>query len=119
MLYKDMVVWKVAREIVKEVYAHADRFPSNERYGLGNQLRRASVSIASNIAEGKYRNTRKEYARFVSMALASAVEVECQLHLAIATNIIRTDITPLLRKVGKEISMLINLRKKLTLNNPL
>jgi four helix bundle protein len=119
MLYKDMVVWKVAKRIHWEVFDITKRFSRNDLDTLGKQLRRASISVASNIAEGKARPSRKDYARFVAIALASAVEVECQLQLGISCGIIRSDITELLKIVGKEISMLTNLRRKLISPNPL
>src|SRR5689334_494402 len=82
MKYADMIVWQKAMKLVNGIYKLTGSFPSDELSGLTTQLRRASVSIPSNIAEGKARNTRKEYARFIAIALGSAFEVECQLLLA-------------------------------------
>jgi four helix bundle protein len=80
--YRDLKVWNIAVELTLEVYRITDSFPPSERFGLTSQLRRAAVSIASNIAEGHARNTRGEYRSFVSFARASAIEVEVQLYLS-------------------------------------
>jgi four helix bundle protein len=80
--YRDLKVWNIAVELTLEVYRITESFPSSERFGLTSQLRRAAVSVASNIAEGHARNTRAEYRNFVSFARASAIEIEVQLLLS-------------------------------------
>jgi four helix bundle protein len=80
--YRDLRVWKTAVELTLEVYRLTDSFPSSEQFGLKSQLRRASVSVASNIAEGHGRSSRGEYRNFLSTARGSAIEVEVQLFLA-------------------------------------
>jgi four helix bundle protein len=77
--YRDLRVWKEAVEFVKDVYVLTSRFPANEIYGLTNQIRRAAVSIPSNIAEGQGRNSPKEFRQFLGIALGSIGEVETQL----------------------------------------
>jgi len=79
--YRDIKAWQKAIELVVEVYS-STWFPREELYGLANQLRRASVSIASNIAEGKGRCTDKEFLLFLHHARGSVFEVETQLILA-------------------------------------
>mgnify|MGYP001592517835 CR=1 FL=1 len=64
--YRDLIVWQKGIELVIEVYVLTDRFPSNERFGLTSQMRRAAVSIPSNIAEGKLRGHNKECKRSVN-----------------------------------------------------
>ena len=80
--YKDLIVWQKSLILTKEVYRITEGFPKSEMYGLSNQLRRASVSVMSNIAEGFSRRTFKEGQQFLSMAFGSTSEIESQLILA-------------------------------------
>ena len=77
-----MVAWQQGVELVKEVYALTARFPQTETYGLVAQMRRAAVSVPSNIAEGAARETSKEFAQFLIVARGSLSELETQLHIA-------------------------------------
>ena len=79
--YKELIVWQKSIELAKTVYAVSGRFPKEEQFGLTAQLRRAAVSVSSNIAEGSGRATRSEYARFLAIARGSCFEVETQLIL--------------------------------------
>lgn len=80
--YKELKVWQEARILVKDIYEETKGFPKEEQFGLTNQIRRASVSIASNLAEGTSRTSQAEFARYVTLSLGSAYEVECQITLA-------------------------------------
>lgn len=80
--FKDLVVWQKSYQLCLRVYSATARFPTDERYGLMTQLRRAAVSVPSNIAEGYNRRGRKDYVRFCSVALGSLAELETQLMLA-------------------------------------
>lgn len=80
--YRDLRVWKTAIDLTLEVYRITESFPTSERFALTSQLRRAAVSVASNIAEGHARSTRGEYRNFLSIARGSAIEVEVQLFVA-------------------------------------
>jgi four helix bundle protein len=80
--YRDLVAWQKAMKFVTEIYGVTQRFPSEERYGITNQLRRAAVSIPSNIAEGQARFSQKEFHHFLSQARGSLVEIETQLLIA-------------------------------------
>ena len=80
--YRDLVAWQKAMKFVTAIYEVTQRFPSEERYGLTNQLRRASVSVPSNIAEGQARFSQKEFHHLLSMARGSLVEIETQLLIA-------------------------------------
>ena len=80
--YKDLVVWQRAVELSLAVYKLTSSFPESERFGLTNQLRRASVSIASNIAEGYGRTTSGEYRQFLGHARGSNFELQTQLVIA-------------------------------------
>jgi four helix bundle protein len=77
--YKQLEVWKRSIELVKEVYRITNQFPKSELYGLVSQMRRAAVSIPSNIAEGYKRRNLGEYVQFLSIADASAAELETHL----------------------------------------
>ena len=80
--YQDLEVWKLAINLVKEVYQITTKFPSSENFGLTNQIRRAAVSIPSNIAEGQGRNSSKEFRQFLGIAMGSMAELETQLIIA-------------------------------------
>ena len=77
--YKELFVWQRAIELVKEIYSITKSFPKDELYGLTSQMRRATISIPSNIAEGYQRKNRKEYLQFLRIAYGSAAELETQL----------------------------------------
>jgi four helix bundle protein len=79
--FRDLDVWKRSMELAVEVYKLTATFPDSERFGLVSQLRRAAVSIPSNIAEGSGRATKGEYLQFLGHARGSAFEVETQLEL--------------------------------------
>ena len=81
--YKDLIVWKKAMELTKTAYLLARILPKEENYALGDQIRRSSVSIPSNIAEGYGRTSPRDYARFLSMARGSSYELETQILLCI------------------------------------
>ena len=80
--YRDLEVWRRGMDLVELVYEITKPFPSDERFGLTAQLRRAAVSIPSNIAEGWGRNGRKEFRNFLKIARGSLTEVETQLIVA-------------------------------------
>ena len=80
--FKKLIVWQKAMDLVDEVYALQRGFPKTEVFGLGDQLRRAVVSIPSNIAEGSGRNSSKDVGHFLSIARGSVYEVVTQLNVA-------------------------------------
>lgn len=82
--FRELLVWQRAMELARATYAVASRLPESERYGLSSQLRRAAVSIPSNIAEGHERRSRAEYRRFVAIACGSLAELETQLELVMS-----------------------------------
>jgi four helix bundle protein len=81
--HEQLEAWKFAMQLVKAIYELTARFPVEERYGLAQQMRRAAVSIPSNIAEGAGRNGAKEYLHFIGIARGSLAELETQLQLAV------------------------------------
>ncbi|ESU28258.1 hypothetical protein FLJC2902T_16060 [Flavobacterium limnosediminis JC2902] len=80
--FKELGIWKKSRVFCSDIYSITTSFPNEEKFGLTNQLRRASVSIPSNIAEGSSRNSNKDFSRFLEIAIGSAYEVETQLIIA-------------------------------------
>jgi four helix bundle protein len=84
--YKDLIVWQKSLTLVKLVYELTRSFPSDERFGLISQMRRAAVSVPSNLAEGHARNTSGEFIQFISHAEGSLAELETQTILAIELN---------------------------------
>ena len=80
--HKDLTVWQKSIDLVEKIYRCTERFPRQEIYGLATQMRRAAVSISSNIAEGRSRGTRKDFAHFLHMAFGSTSELETQLVIA-------------------------------------
>ncbi len=80
--YKELIVWQKSIRLVEEIYRLTARFPSCELYGLTSQMRRASVSIPSNIAEGYARKSQKEYRQFYAISYGSALELETQYIIA-------------------------------------
>ena len=86
MFYKDLIVWQKAMELVKETYILVKKLPKEETYALSDQMRRAAISIPSNIAEGYGRKSKTEYSRFLDIARGSLFELETQIHIGIMLN---------------------------------
>ena len=80
--YKNLEAYKEAKALVKQVYALLKKFPKEETYALCDQLRRAVISVPSNIAEGSGRTSAKDQAHFLEMAFGSLMEVDCQIDIA-------------------------------------
>src|SRR5712672_3557124 len=80
--YRDLIAWQKAKALALEVYVCTRRFPKDEMYGLTSQMRRAAVSVPSNIAEGKGRHSHKELVQFLFRARGSLLELETQLSIA-------------------------------------
>ncbi len=80
--HRDLTVWQKSMQLVTDIYEMTANFPETEKYGLISQLRRAAVSIPSNIAEGAARNSTKEFKRFLYISLGSLAEVETQLEIS-------------------------------------
>src|ERR1035437_1733915 len=80
--YKDLKVWEKAISLTVEIYKITEDFPREEIYGLTSQMRRATVSIPSNIAEGRNRGTRKDFCNFLRIALGSCAELSTQIEIA-------------------------------------
>lgn len=81
--YRDLIVWQKSIELAKSLYRLTSNFPAEEKYDLISQMRRAAVSVPSNIAEGQARNTTGEFVQFISHAEGSAAELDTQMFLAV------------------------------------
>ena len=80
--FKELLIWQKGIQIVKHLYQLTMHFPSEEKFGIISQMTRAAVSIPANIAEGSSRNSDKDYARFLQLALGSAFELQTYLVIA-------------------------------------
>ena len=80
--FKDLIVWQKARDLAVDIYKSTERFPRSELYGLSSQMRRAVISISSNIAESYHRFHKKEKNQFLAIAFGSGSELESQIEIA-------------------------------------
>ena len=106
--YQELNIWKRSVEIAIEIYNISKNFPKEELYGLTSQIRRASVSISSNIAEGFNRYHNKEFRQFLYISLGSCAEVETQLFIAQRLNYVDQEKSSKLIKELGEIGKMIN-----------
>lgn len=118
--YKDLDLYKSAKELVLSVYALLRKFPKEEQYALCDQLRRAVISIPSNIAEGSGRTSSKDQAHFLEMAFGSLMEVECQLDIACDLGYVsNAELESLSVQIASIAAMLSGMRRKLLGENSL
>ena len=110
--FEKLEVWKESILLVKTIYDLTDNFPSTEKFGLISQLRRASISISSNLAEGTSRNTDKDKAHFSTMAYSSTMEVLNQLLISKELNFINDKDYLEIRKHIYKISNMLNALRK-------
>ena len=112
--YKNLEAYKESKTLVKQVYALLKKFPKEETYALCDQLRRAVISVPSNIAEGSGRTSAKDQAHFLEMAFGSLMEVDCQMDIAKDLGYVSSD---KLEEVSKQISqvaaLLSGMRRKI------
>ena len=115
--HKDLVVWNKSMDLVESVYILTEKFPAKETYGLSSQLRRAAVSVPSNIAEGAARQNTKELIQFAFIALGSLAEMETQIEIAYRLKYIteNTDCKIQIDEIRRMLtSMITALKKRLT-----
>ncbi len=111
--HKQLDVWKASVDLVKEIYMLTQTFPKDELYGLISQLRRASVSVVSNLAEGLSRNTNLDIRRFLQIARSSLVEIDSQIEISIALQFCSTQQIKVIDELSNRIfAMLTNMIKK-------
>src|SRR5262245_53571165 len=106
--YRDLIAWQKAMDLVEQIYKSSRQFPRDETYGLTSQLRRAAVSIPSNIAEGQGRRTDREFANFVSIANGSLYEAETQLLIARRLQYLDENQLRLLMDLSSEVGKLLH-----------
>jgi len=106
--YKDLIVWQKGIELVNELYAITKKFPKEEIFGLTNQIRRAAVSVAANIAEGWGRNSTKNYIQFLRISRGSLYEIETMLVIANNQNYINEQIKSSLSQNINELGKMLN-----------
>lgn len=113
--FQDLSVWQKAMDLVVEAYRIVRVLPKEERYALAVQMRRASVSIPSNIAEGQVRNSTKEFVQFLSVANGSNAELHTQILICIRLGYLSLDAAQIALSLSEEINkMLSSLIKKLS-----
>lgn len=115
--HKDLDVWKKSMDLVMDVYRSTQTFPKEEMYGLTSQIRRAVISIPSNVAEGASRNSKKEFSQYLYIALGSASELETQILIADRLGYIQ-DSTNLLENTEAIKKMLNGLIRHLVRRSP-
>ncbi|MFZ4764443.1 MAG: four helix bundle protein [Roseimicrobium sp.] len=106
--YRDLIVWQKSMSLVREVYAATHNFPKEEQFGLTNQLRRAVVSIPSNIAEGNGRGTTPDYIRFLQIARGSLFEAQTQIELSVQLGFLSESISSQLKSLCNEVERMLN-----------
>ena len=112
--FENLKVYQLARQLVKDVYLLQNTFPKEERYALGDQIRRAATSITANLAEGSGRQSLKEKIRFIEIAFGSMTEVFCELQTACDLEYIKIEQLDALRPQFTEIAkMLSGLRNRI------
>lgn len=117
--YKELVVWQKSIDLVKEIYRLTKKFPKTEIFGIIPQMRRAAISIPSNIAEGCGRTTRKEYRHFYSISYGSALELETQMLLSKDLSLAQTQDFIAAENLLDEILKMLNvITRKLAVTSP-
>ena len=113
--FRDLIVWQKAMEVVKEIYKLSANLPGEEKYVLTPQLRRAAISIPSNIAEGYGRNSTKDYKRFLQISMGSVYELQTQVEIAFSLGYLEcTEEYPgLQNKLAELVKMLYTLTRKI------
>lgn len=105
--HKKLTVWKKSKELVKQIYVLTGNFPSEEKFGMVSQLRRAAISVPSNISEGASRRSKTERERFYEIARSSLVEIDSQTEISLDLEYLDTeDIDELIQLANKVFAML-------------
>ncbi|MBQ1409829.1 MAG: four helix bundle protein [Oscillospiraceae bacterium] len=105
--YKELISWQKAMLLAMEIYKLTEMLPREERFGLSDQLRRACVSVPSNIAEGYGRESKNEYVRFLKISRGSLYEIETQLYLCISIGYLMKSQTAVAFALCTEISKML------------
>ncbi|XCF05333.1 four helix bundle protein [Tamlana crocina] len=115
--FEKLNVWSDSKQLVKSIYLITKDFPNEEKFGLTNQLRRASISIASNLAEGTSRHTNKDKAHFSTLAFSSLMEVLNQIIISKDLGFLRENDYQMLRSEVEKISNKLNALRNSQLNS--
>lgn len=110
--HKDLIVWKKSLNFVTDLYSITGEFPGTEKFGLISQIRRAGISIPSNIAEGAARNSDKEFLQFLYISLGSLSEIETQLLISQNLGFFKLTGSPLEKDLNEILRMLTSLIRK-------
>ncbi len=111
MKYSELVVWQKSMDLVTEIYKFSNNFPSDERFGLSSQMRRAAVSVPSNIAEGHGRKATGAYINHLSIAHGSLMELETQIQIALRLEFVGASAALVLIAQSNEIGRMLNALK--------
>jgi four helix bundle protein len=104
--FKNLEIWKLGREFCSDIYTITSKFPDTEKFGIINQLRRAAVSVPSNIAEGASRKSNRDFSRFLEIAIGSIYEIETQLLISQDLGFAeKSEVDSLLRKLNSILKM--------------
>lgn len=110
--YKDLIVWQKSMGLAIEIYNLTEKFPRTEIYGLTSQMRRAAISIPSNIAEGRKRGSKKDFRQFLIVAYSSGAELETQLeitrNLSFGKNLDYSKVASLLLEIMKMLNKMLS-----------
>jgi four helix bundle protein len=106
--YRDLIAWQKGMELVVTIYSATQGFPKEERYGLSSQLRRAAVSVPSNIAEGQARYSQREFLRFLSNARGSLAELETQVMMAERLRYLQMTLATPILDAAAELNRILN-----------
>jgi four helix bundle protein len=105
--FRDLIVWQKGMQLVNKVYDVTDDFPKSELFVLTSQMRRSSISIPSNIAEGSVRSTRKDYCNFLKITLGSSAELSTQIEIAYNRKYLNSEIYEALLNLQVEVSKIL------------
>src|SRR5690348_6096597 len=106
--YRQLIAWQKAKALAVQIYSLSEKFPSSEQYGLTNQVRRAAVSVASNIAEGQGRLTSGEFRQFLGHARGSVLELQTQLAIALDLHYLTPESFREAERHSEEVLRLVN-----------
>ena len=116
--FKELKVWQKARRLVKEIYLILKSFPEDEKYGIVSQIKRASVSIPANIAEGTGRNTNNDFSRFLDIATGSSFELETLIILSLDLEFLKeSDYNRLITELQEIQKMIYSLKARIQNNS--
>lgn len=114
--YNQLEIWQRSKSFCIHIYRLTEQFPKNDEFGIANQMKRAAVSIPSNIAEGTSRSSNKEFSRFLQIALGSAFELDTQLSICYELEKLNhEELIPLQQELNSIIQMIARFKSKINL----